>query len=207
MIPQQDYERGQSDLLQRQMIHGLVRPVPRAAGPRFMSLRTRNQTYSIAGTLGVAYAGGASSGPVSRSTTQPRSSAPPKEPTLERTRSGKPPSPRESGGAPARVERRNTTSCHLDRESWELHRRGSVQRDPPRLGGTQASSPLRNSNSSTRTLQITFFRSATLAITLLLTTAMIANFNRPKLHPFRQAPPSPIRMCHVWIHCAQRLLH
>jgi hypothetical protein len=49
--------------------------------------------------------------------------------------------------------------------------------------GTPASSPL-----SIRTLQSPFFRSATLAMTLLLATPMIATFNRPRLYPQRQPP-------------------
>jgi hypothetical protein len=137
MTPQQDHESGQPDLLQRQMIHGLVRPVPRAVGPRFMSLRTRDQTYSIAGTSGVAYAGGASSGPVSRSNAQLRSGSSHRECTLEHVRSGGPPSPRNSGGGPARVGRRNTTSCNMDHETWELQPRGSVQLDSAQRNPSQ----------------------------------------------------------------------
>ena len=95
-----------------------------------MSLTTRNQTYSIAGTSGVAYAGGASSGPVSRSSTQLRSSSLPKEPIVVGARSGKPPSRGESGGRTTGVGRRNTTSCDMDRETWEHRRGGSVQCDP-----------------------------------------------------------------------------
>lgn len=82
------------------------------------------------GASGMKYPGEASSGPISRSPTQLRSSFPPKYSTLERARSGKPPSPRESGGESIRVERSNTTSCHVDREIGELHRGVSVQCDP-----------------------------------------------------------------------------
>lgn len=83
-----------------------------------MSLRARNQTYSIAGTSGVAYAGGASSGPVSRSPTQLRSSSSPRETIFEGTRSGKP------------VGRRNTTSCDMDRETRGHYRRGTPPSPP-----------------------------------------------------------------------------
>lgn len=141
MTPQQDHGSSQPDLLKRQRIHGLARPVPRAVGPRYMSLKTRDQTYSIAGTSGVAYAGGASSGPVSMSTAQLRSGSPPKECTLERVRSGSPPSPRESGGGSGRVGRRNTISCDMDDETWELDRRGSVQRDSAQRNTSQQPSP------------------------------------------------------------------
>ena len=124
ITPQQDRSRTQSDL-QPQMTQGLARPVPRAARPRFMSLETllpSDQTYSIAGTSGVAYAGGASSGPVSRTTTQLGSTSLSMESNLDRVR-------------------RNSTSCDMDRETRELHHRSSEQHDPRQRIPTQQPSP------------------------------------------------------------------
>ncbi len=70
-----------------------------------------------AGMSGVAYAGGASSGPVSRST-QFEPSSPPNESTLERVRSGERPSPREPTSGSATLQRRDTAR-DKDRESWD----------------------------------------------------------------------------------------
>jgi hypothetical protein len=89
---------------------------------------------------GVAFAGGISSGPISR-TTQLELSSLPKESSLGRARSGERPNPRELGGGSAGVPRRDTTSSDKDRDSWELHRRGSMKRDPPQ--GIPAQQPSR----------------------------------------------------------------
>ncbi|KAI9455775.1 hypothetical protein BJY52DRAFT_1278510 [Lactarius psammicola] len=159
MTPQQAHSRSQSDLLQHstnQMTPalGFARPVPRSAQPPFMSLEPFQMTPELiaeidqahsmhsmgAGMSGVAYAGGATSGPVSRST-QLEPSSLPKESTLERARSGERPSPRELGGGPPGVQRRDTTSRDKDRETWELHRRGSMKRDPPQGIPAQQPSP------------------------------------------------------------------
>ncbi|KAH8984635.1 hypothetical protein EDB92DRAFT_1886394 [Lactarius akahatsu] len=155
--PQQAHSRSQSDLLQHstnQMTPamGFARPVARTAQPQFMTrepfqmtpelIAEIDQAHSMgvgAGMAGVAYAGGATSGPVSR-TNQLESSSLPKESTLERARSGERPSPRELGGGPA-LQRRDTTSRDKDRETWELHRRGSMKRDPPPGIPTQQPSP------------------------------------------------------------------
>ncbi len=159
MTPQQAHSRSQSDLLQHttnQMTPalGFARPVPRTAQPQFMSLEPYqmtpeliaeiDQAHSIhslgAGMSGVAYAGGATSGPVARSI-QLEPSSLPKESTLERARSGERPSPRELGGGSAGVQRRDTASRDKDRETWELHRRGSMKRDPPQGIPAQQPSP------------------------------------------------------------------
>jgi hypothetical protein len=119
------HSRRKSDQLRRQVIQGLELPAPRGARPRLLSLDTpllSGQAHSIAGTSGVAYAGGASSGPVSRSPTQLVFSSLPKGSTLERVR-------------------RNSTTCGMDRETWEPHHRGSVQRDPPQMIPAQQPTP------------------------------------------------------------------
>ena len=156
MSPQQAHSRSQSDLLQHsanQMTPalGFARPVPRNAQPQFMSLDAFQMTPELiaeidqahsmgAGMSGVAYAGGISSGPVSR-TTQIEPGSLPKESTLERARSGERPNPRELGGGTAGVQRRDTTSRDKDRDSWELHRRGSMKRDTPQGMPAQQPSP------------------------------------------------------------------
>ena len=89
---------------------------------------------------GVAYAGGAISGPVSRST-RPKSTSLLKESSLELARSGKRPSLCESGEGLAEVQRRNTTSCNKDRETSELHRHSRVKNDPPQRISVQQPSP------------------------------------------------------------------
>ncbi|KAH9967754.1 hypothetical protein BGW80DRAFT_1177811 [Lactifluus volemus] len=107
-----------------------------------------DQAHSLgvgAGMSGVAYAGGASSGPVSRSTLFESSSLP-NESTLERVRSNERPSPREPAGVTAAVQRRDTTRDN-SREPWErerdreVHRRGSMKRDHPPMIPTQQPSP------------------------------------------------------------------
>ncbi|KAH9068291.1 hypothetical protein EDB83DRAFT_2378183 [Lactarius deliciosus] len=156
--PQQAHSRSQSDLLQHstnQMTPamGFARPVARTAQPQFMArepfqmtpelIAEIDQAHSMgvgAGMAGVAYAGGATSGPVSR-TNQPESSSLPKESTLERARSGERPSPRELGGGTSLQRRDTTSSRDKDRETWELHRRGSMKRDPPPGIPTQQPSP------------------------------------------------------------------
>ena len=156
MSPQQAHSRSQSDLLQHtsnQMspASGFPRPVPRTAQPQFMSRDTFQMTPELiaeidqahsmgAGMSGVAYAGGISSGPVSR-TTQLEPSSLPKESSLERARSGERQNTRELGGGPPGVQRRDTTPRDKDRESWELHRRGSMKRDPPQGIPAQQPSP------------------------------------------------------------------
>ena len=153
MSPQQTHSRSQSDLLQHsanQMTPslGFARPVPRTAQPQFTSMDAFqitpeliaeiDQAHSLgAGMSGVAYAGGISSGPISR--TEPSSL--PKEASLERARSGERPNPRELGGGPPGVQRRDTGSRDKDRDSWELHRRGSMKRDPPQGIPAQQPSP------------------------------------------------------------------
>jgi hypothetical protein len=103
-----------------------------------------DEAHSLgAGMSGVAYAGGATSGPVSRST-QFEPSSLPNESTLERVRSGERPSPREPTSGSATLQRRDTAR-DKDRESWdrdrEVHRRGSIKRDPPPTMPTQRPSP------------------------------------------------------------------
>jgi hypothetical protein len=156
--PQQAHSRSQSDLLQHsanQMTPAasFPRPVPRTAQPQFASrepfqmtaelIAEIDQAHSMhslgAGMSGVAYAGGITSGPISRST-QLEPSSLPTESTLERARSGERPSPRELGGGPA-VQRRDATSRDQDRETWELQRRGSMKRDPPQGIPAQQPSP------------------------------------------------------------------
>jgi hypothetical protein len=69
-----------------------------------------DQAHSLgAGMSGVAYAGGISSGPISR-TTQLEPSSLSKEYSLEHACSGERPNPRELGGGPAGMQRRDTTS-------------------------------------------------------------------------------------------------
>jgi hypothetical protein len=103
-----------------------------------------DEAHSLgAGMSGVAYAGGASSGPVSRSA-QFEPSSLPNESTLERVRSGERPSPREPTSGSATLPRRDTAR-DKDRESWErdreVRRRGSIKRDPPPAMPTQRPSP------------------------------------------------------------------
>ncbi|KAI0260896.1 hypothetical protein BC834DRAFT_897936, partial [Gloeopeniophorella convolvens] len=136
---------------------GFARPPGRAAPPQFMSLESFQMTPELiaeidqahsmgAGMSGVAYAGGASSGPVSRNATQFESGSLPKESTLERVRSNERQSPRESGESPTILQRRDTARDH-DRDTWErerdreLHRRGSMKRDIPPTVPTQQPSP------------------------------------------------------------------
>ena len=156
--PQSPHSHSQPNTLQHntnQMTPslGFARPVPRAAPPQFMSLDSLQMTPDLidqahslgAGMAGVAYAGGASSGPVSRSA-QFESGSLPKESSLERVRSSERPSPREPAGGPAAAQRRDTIR-DKDRETWErerdreLHRRGSMKRDLPPAMPTQQPSP------------------------------------------------------------------
>lgn len=131
---------------------GFPRPVPRAAPPQFLSLESFQMTPELiaeidqahslgAGMSGVAYAGGATSGPVSRSA-QFEPGSLPKESNLEHVRSGDRQSPREPTGGPAALQRRDTAR-DKDRETWERDRgrRGSVKRDPPPAMPTQQPSP------------------------------------------------------------------
>ena len=134
---------------------GFARPVPRAAPPQLLSLDVfptaadimadidQHSLAAATGMSGVAYAGGATSGPVSRSA-QFEPSSLPKESTLDRVRNSERPSPREPAGGPATVQRRDTAR-DKDRESWERDRehprRGSVKRDPPPAMPTQQPSP------------------------------------------------------------------
>ncbi len=133
---------------------GFARPIPRAAPPQFLPLETFQVTPELiaeideahllgAGMSGVAYAGGATSGPVSRSG-QFEPGSLPKESTLERVRGGERPSPREPTNGSATLQRRDTAR-DKDRESWErdreVHRRGSVMRDPPPAMPNQRPSP------------------------------------------------------------------
>ncbi|KAI0287226.1 hypothetical protein BC826DRAFT_1045767 [Russula brevipes] len=144
--PQPSHNHSQTNLLQlnpNQMTPSMTfpRPAPRAAPPQFPPLEPFPELiadidpgHSLgAGMSGVAYAGGASSGPISRSA-QFEPGSLPKESTLERVRSSERPSPREPAGGPAAVQRRDTAR-DKDRETWELdhapRRRSSVKRDPP----------------------------------------------------------------------------
>jgi hypothetical protein len=134
---------------------GFARPVPRAAPPQFLSMDVfpmaaeimadidQHSLAASAGMSGVAYAGGANSGPISRSA-QFEPGSLPKESNLDRVRNSERPSPREPTGGSAVVQRRDTAR-DKDRESWERDRehprRGSVKRDPPPAMPTQQSSP------------------------------------------------------------------
>lgn len=133
---------------------GFARPIPRTAQSQFMPLDSYQVTPELiaeideahslgAGMSGVAYAGGITSGPVSRST-QFEPSSLPNESTLERVRGGERPSPREPTNGSATLQRRDTAR-DKDRESWdrdrEVRRRGSVKRDPPPPMPTQRPSP------------------------------------------------------------------
>jgi hypothetical protein len=133
---------------------GFARPIPRAVQSQFQPLDTFQMTPELiaeideahslgAGMSGVAYAGGATSGPVSRSI-QIEPSSLPKESTLERVRSGERPSPREPTNGFATLPRRDTAR-DKDRETWErdreVHRRGSVKRDLAPAMLTQRPSP------------------------------------------------------------------
>lgn len=153
--PQSSHNHSQTNLLQlntNQMTPsmGFARPVPRAAQAQFVSLESFQQMnpeliadQAAPGMSGVAYAGGANSGPVSRSA-QFEPGSLPKESTLERVRSGERPSPREPASGPMAVQRRDTTR-DKDRETRERDReqprRGSVKRDPPPAMPTQRPSP------------------------------------------------------------------
>ena len=132
---------------------GFTRYLPRAARPRSMSLDPYpfhltpeliaeiDRTHSTGpGMSGVAYAGGAISGPVSI-----ESSSFPEEsilrlayPCAYRKKHPIPLGPEEG---PTGVQRRNTCPCDMDRETWGLHRRDSVERDSPQRVSTQPLSP------------------------------------------------------------------
>ena len=106
-----------------------------------MSLDEIDRAHShVMGMSGVAYAGGALSGPVSRSPHLASGSLP-EESTLGLTYSGKRPIPCGSGEGPTGVQCHNTNSCGKDRETWELHRRGNVEHDPPQKIPTHQPSP------------------------------------------------------------------
>ena len=156
-----------------------------------------DQAHSMgAGMSGVAYAGGISSGPVSRST-QIEPGSIPKESTLERARSGERPNPREVGGGTAGVQRRDTTSRDKDRDSWELHRRGSMKRDTP-----QGMSPSPQLEIQRTDHQSIFLLSPALPTITAPTILVIANSDQPRL-PSRQALIPSIRMCLIRNHCAR----
>jgi hypothetical protein len=156
MSLQQAHSRSQSDLLQHsanQMTPalGFARPLPHNAQAQFTSMDSFhitpeliaeiNQAHSLgAGMSGVAYAGGISSGPVSRSA-QLEPSSLPKESSLERAHSGERPNPRELSGGSNGVQRRDTASRDKVRDSWELHRHSSMKRDPPQGIPAQQHSP------------------------------------------------------------------
>jgi hypothetical protein len=156
MSPQQAHSRSQSDLLQHsanQMTPtlGFVRPLPHNAQAQFTSMDSFditpkliveiNQAHSLGvGMSGVAYAGGISSGPVSRSA-QLEPSLLPKEFSLERAHSGECPNPHELGSGSNGVQRCDTASCDKVCDSWELHHHGSMKRDLPQGILTQQHSP------------------------------------------------------------------
>ncbi|KAH9991504.1 hypothetical protein BJV77DRAFT_1007848 [Russula vinacea] len=112
---------------------GFPRPVPRAAPPQFLSLESFQMTPELiaeidqahslgAGMSGVAYAGGATSGPVS---------------------SGDRQSPREPTGGPAALQRRDTAR-DKDRETWERdrgRRAMPTQQPSPKLELERTDSP------------------------------------------------------------------
>ncbi|KAH9962452.1 hypothetical protein BC827DRAFT_1267057 [Russula dissimulans] len=159
-VPSQpSHNHTQSNLLQlnaNQMTPslGFARPVPRAPPSQLLSLEPFPMNSGLigeidpahasgAGMSGVAYAGGATSGPVSR-TAQFEPSSLPKESTLDHVRSGERPNPREPPSGSPVIQRRDTAR-DKDRETWERdrehRRRGSVMRDPPPPMPTQQPSP------------------------------------------------------------------
>lgn len=152
ITPQYDRSRSQSVLL-RDRVHQMTTAldsIPHPARPRVMSLDSFQMTpeliaeISLAhdmsqGMAGVAYAGGALSGPVSRSTPLGPSSLP-NESTLERVRSGKSLYPSQAGET-TRVQSRNAKPCSHDHQTWGLHSHGSVMREPPQSMLVQQPSP------------------------------------------------------------------
>jgi hypothetical protein len=198
---------------------GFARPIPRAAQPQFMSLDSYQMTLGLiaeideahslgagAGMSGVAYAGGASSGPVSRST-QLEPGSLPNESTLERLRSGERPSPREPTSGSATLQRRDTAR-DKDRESWErdreVRRRGSVKRDAPPTMPTQRPSPkseLERTDSS-----LYFSALSTSGEHSASYGQQDRELRSAQAATSRRALPHLIRMCRIWNHCAQRRL-
>lgn len=132
MSPHQDPSSRQSHLLRRdanRITPVRVRPVPHAARSEFMSLGSfemtpelDDQAYSITGSKGFAYAGGARSGPIFKFTQY--------DSALEG-----------AGDGPSGVQRCNTSSCDQARKTWELHGPSNVKRDPMRRIAAQQSSP------------------------------------------------------------------
>ncbi|KAF8267345.1 hypothetical protein EI94DRAFT_1801824 [Lactarius quietus] len=186
MAQQQVNSRSQTDPPQCQIVQGLAQPIPRADPLRFMSLDSHrphppsDQAYSIEGTSGVAYAGGASSGPVSMSTTQPGSSSLTKDTTLERVRS-------------------NTTSCDIDHITWEIQRRGVVQCDfpqriqqpSPEIEFLRTDSPMSLSSFSDPSPRYRELRSARAAS---LPPSPSPRQNVPRTGPLLSTPPSRARL-------------
>ena len=125
--------------------------LPRAPRPRFTPLDAFQLTPELIaeiegahsmglGMSGVAYAGGAISGPASRST-HLESSTLPEESTLGLAYSGEHSIPRRSGKSPTGTQHCNASSCDKDREISELHRCSSVERDHSQRISTQQPSP------------------------------------------------------------------
>jgi hypothetical protein len=148
--PLQDRPRSQSLLLQHRanpMNSGLdsTRPRFRSLGPHLtpdLVAEIERVHPRGPGMSGVAYAGSPLSGPVSGSTQlmfSPESL--PKQSTLEIIRGGKRSCPGELEERPTGVPRCNTTPPDQDRETWEHHRRGSGERDPPQIIPAQQPSP------------------------------------------------------------------
>ena len=92
------------------------------------------------GKAGVAYAGGALSGPVSRSTPRKPSTLPNKS-TLEHVRSGNRLSLGQLGETSTRVQSRNTNPCVQSRETLRLHHRESGMHEPSQRTPAQPPSP------------------------------------------------------------------
>jgi hypothetical protein len=136
-----------------------------------------NQAHSLgAGMSRVAYAGGISLAPVSR-TAQLEPSSLPKESSLERAHSGERPNPCRLGGGSSGVQHHDTSSRDKDCNSWELHHRGSMKCDPPQ--GIPAQQP---------SLQLEAQRmESPQCLTLLPIILVIANFNQPRPQPSLQA--------------------
>ena len=125
---------------------------PSPVRQRFMSLDSFQMTPELLaeidlahsmsqGMSGVAYAGGALSGPVSRSTPLGPSSPPNESITVERVRSEKSLNTGQSGDTHMGVQNRNISPCDQSRETLGLHHRGSVIREPPQKVPTQELSP------------------------------------------------------------------
>ncbi|KAN0128908.1 hypothetical protein V8E53_013281, partial [Lactarius tabidus] len=207
--PQQDLSPSQSALLQHranQMTPALD-SVPHPVRPRFRSLNGFHLTPELIaeiglshsmrpGMSGMAYAGGALSGPVSRST-QLEPSSLPNESTLERFRSGRSLVLGESGETPTgtKVQSRNTTPRDQGRETWELHRRGSVVREPSQRMPAQQPSP---------TLDVLRTNSPKYIPSLSDPSDHPASYN-PGDREFRSALASPSPLVRSQVSCAEPL--